>query len=271
MFLKLTKHELKESGRIMLPLSGLILVLALLAHLSIWYLTEAGESLFGNLTSALILFAAGLGCFAISVMVFVLMIERFRRTVLTDRGYLTNTLPVSVHGIIWSRLLSAFLYAVLVTVVVFAALTIICSGAFHGSGLLQQAYTAIREVIDEILHGSIPLGRFLLKAVLLVPLSFICTCLHFYAALVIGHSFANHKILLSVVFYYVISVVIRLLSNALLAATDFIGVMNAAASFLSLYYAADNYVLGTVIFEAVIDIGLYLLTWQMMKKRLNLA
>ena len=44
------------------------------------------------------------------VMSLVVMIQRFYKNVLGDEGYLTLTLPVNVHEILWSKLIVSFVW-----------------------------------------------------------------------------------------------------------------------------------------------------------------
>ena len=80
---KLLKHEFRATGRIMLPLMGALLPLALMANLSI-------RGLAGNLADIpalrilfiLILVFFGMGIVAIGVMALVVMVSRFYRNLL---------------------------------------------------------------------------------------------------------------------------------------------------------------------------------------------
>ena len=86
---KLIKQEFRATARIMLPVSGAVLVLALLANLSI-------RGLSGNMSNvpalrmllAFIVFAYGAAIVAAAVMAMVIMINRFYRNLLKDEGYL---------------------------------------------------------------------------------------------------------------------------------------------------------------------------------------
>ena len=108
---KLLKHEFRATGRIMLPLMGALLALALMANLSI-------RGLAGNLADIpalrilfiLILVFFGMGIVAIGVMALVVMVSRFYRNLLKSEGYLMFTLPVSVHELIWSKLIVSLVW-----------------------------------------------------------------------------------------------------------------------------------------------------------------
>ena len=103
---KLMKHEFRATARIMLPVMGAMVALALLANLSI-------RGLAGNLSDipmlrilfVLIIIFFSVAVVATIVMSLVIMVSRFYRNLLKDEGYLMFTLPVSVHELIWSKLI----------------------------------------------------------------------------------------------------------------------------------------------------------------------
>ena len=117
---KLLKHEFRATARTMLPMFGVVLVLSLLANLSFARIadTDSGalDILFG-----LFIVAFFLGLFTMGVMSLVVMIQRFYKNVLGDEGYLTLTLPVNVHEILWSKLIVSFVWFLATGLIAIAA------------------------------------------------------------------------------------------------------------------------------------------------------
>ena len=117
---KLLKHEFKATARTMLPMFGVVLVLSVLANLSFTRIadTDSGalDILFG-----LFIVAFFLGLFTMGVMAMVVMIQRFYKNVLGDEGYLTLTLPVNVHEILWSKLIVSFVWFLATGLIAIAA------------------------------------------------------------------------------------------------------------------------------------------------------
>ena len=70
----------------------------------------------------------------------------------------------------------------------------------------------IREITSHVGGGNIAL--FALESVVLFFLGTCATCLRCYSALAIGHSAADHKMLLSFVTYFIIGMALSLLQNA---------------------------------------------------------
>lgn len=108
---KLIKHEFRATGRLMAPLFGALLLLAVFSRVANQILQQVPNPTrvlyIVSVLLAIVYVLAGLG-----VMVFstVLMIKRFHQNFLTDEGYLMFTLPVSVHSLLWSKLLTAALF-----------------------------------------------------------------------------------------------------------------------------------------------------------------
>ena len=61
---------------------------------------------------------------------------------------------------------------------------------------------------------------FVIEFVVLMLAACMSFSLQFYAALAVGHSFANHKMALSVVFFFVFQFVMQLISGTLLVMLD---------------------------------------------------
>ena len=93
-------------------------------------------------------------------------------------------------------------------------------------------------------------------------------CLHFYAAMAIGHSFANHKVLYSVLSFLGLQFVMQLLSGGLLIGTNYnrIFVLPSQDAVLAMHSAMLTLIVSTAVFGAVY----YVITFFFLKKHLNL-
>ena len=210
---KLIKHEFRATGRIMLPLLGAELLLSVLAGLSIRGLDRMENMGFLGVTYVLTLVVFFLGLFALGVVAFVLMIQRFYKNLLRDEGYLAMTLPVSVDEQIWAKLLVSFVW--FLAVAVLSAVTMglmLAIGARMPSLSTMFNWEDLREVFPAIGAGNVAL--FLLECLVLSFLGTCSVCLRCYSALAIGHSAADHKLLLSFVAYFAIGMALSVLSNA---------------------------------------------------------
>lgn len=202
---KLIKHEFRATGRLMAPLFGALLLLAVFSRVANQILQQVPNPTrvlyIVSVLLAIVYVLAGLG-----VMVFstVLMIKRFHQNFLTDEGYLMFTLPVSVHSLLWSKLITAALFFLFTFAAELLALAIVIWQGGVSTELYNNFISGLRELGSYYTGNGIAIA---LETFAMLFVSLLVTCLLFYAPMSIGYSFANHKGLLSVVFYFVIQAV----------------------------------------------------------------
>ena len=120
---KLLKHEFRATARTMLPMFGVVVLLSVLANLGFAQIADAENGAL-DILFGLFIFAFFLGLFTMGVMAMVVMIQRFYKNVLGDEGYLTLTLPVNVHEIVWSKLIVSFVWFLATGLIAMAAVFI---------------------------------------------------------------------------------------------------------------------------------------------------
>ena len=212
---KLMKHEFRATARIMLPVMGAMVALALLANLSI-------RGLAGNLSDVpllrilfvLIIIFFSVAVVATAVMSLVIMVSRFYRNLLKDEGYLMFTLPVSVHELIWSKLIVSLVWFLGTGLLIFLVMALMALNLSHTNlqMIIEQfpSWSEIMGWLDEAgVRGQVV--TFLVQIVFGTLIGILAACLHFYAAMSLGHMFSRDKVLLSVVFFVVISFAFNLM------------------------------------------------------------
>lgn len=212
---KLMKHEFRATARIMLPVMGAMVALALLANLSI-------RGLAGNLSDVpmlrilfvLIIIFFGVAVVATAVMSLVIMVSRFYRNLLKDEGYLMFTLPVSVHELIWSKLIVSLVWFLGTGLLIILVMTLMALNLSHTNlqMILEQfpSWSEILRWLDEVgVRGQVI--TFLVQIVLGTLIGIFAVCLHFYGAMALGHMFSKDKVLLSIVFFVGISFAFNLM------------------------------------------------------------
>ena len=200
----LMRHEFRATGRIMLPLYLVIALVAVGGNASTRVM-EHSESRLVNLLGGLVIVAFVVALIAGALMSLYLMISRFHKNLLTDEGYLMFTLPVSTHSLIFSKLIVSVIWFAVTAAVTMLALLLLTFRV----GYLDAFLRFIRqfgEMIADVgayytLNGAVIAVEMLVLS-LVGAASF---CLVVYAAAALGHSFANHKVLLSFVFFFLFS------------------------------------------------------------------
>ena len=209
---KLLKHEFRATGRVMLPVMGAMLLLAGLANVSIRFMVRGveGGTLLQILGGLLIGFFV-LAVIATAVMAVILMVSRFYRNLLKDEGYLMLTLPVSVHGLVWSKLIVSLVWFIAAALLIWLVGLLTALNAVDTNLAVFFAgfpsWAEIRQAIAEFGIGG-RLTVLAIQFVLAVVLGALVTCLHFYAAMALGHMFSKDKVLLSIVFFVALSLAI---------------------------------------------------------------
>ena len=212
---KLMKHEFRATARIMLPVMGAMAALALLANLSI-------RGLAGNLSDVpmlkilftLIIIFFGAAVVATVVMSLVIMVSRFYRNLLKDEGYLMFTLPVSVHELIWSKLIVSLVWFLATGLLIFLVMALMALNLSHTNlEMILKQLPSWSEIIGWLDQAGVrgQVITFLVQIVLGTLIGIIAACLHFYAAMALGHMFSKDKVLLSIVFFVGISFAFNLM------------------------------------------------------------
>ena len=213
MFLRLLKQDLRATGRVMVVLYAVVLVLAGATRLMTEFMDkDVGGVLvmiFARMLTVLFVVAIA----ACVVMTFVLMIIRFYKNFLTDEGYLMFTLPVTKGQLIWSKLLVSLVWVFASGVIGILVGFIMSVGTDAQDVLFDFGW--LREMFNYFTTGQNVLLVFLAIAAVVLWSSY--TYLKCYAAMAVGQSFGTHKFLISVAFYIAFGIVERIITFALLS------------------------------------------------------
>ena len=114
---KLLKYDMKEIGRVLLPMYAALLAIATAAALVLRFsiMRGASEMVVSNVpgVAAAILFVVfGLMGLATAIVTFVMILRNFRENLMGNRGYLMNTLPVSTFQQVLSKTANAVLFII---------------------------------------------------------------------------------------------------------------------------------------------------------------
>lgn len=269
MLSKLLKYEFKATGRVMLPV--LIALLAVSGLLNLCgSVAEHTRSQIISLITGMLGFVYVMAILAIGVVALVAVIYRFYKNLLTDEGYLMFTLPVNRHQLIWAKLLSALLYTAASAVAVTLSILLVLLPIADWSGFWGDLGELLSS-ITESLHFGVPGPLLLLWIAVLAILTVFSGFLMVYAAIALGHSFSNHKILLSVVFFIAFSLAMQAAGLSSFAFQLTVGeqIIETSGSAASLLDGTRFLVIDSI--ETLVACGVfYTLTWYSLQKRLNL-
>ena len=133
---KMLKYDLKAMSKTMLPFFLVIIGMTVLNSFFIHF-----EWMSGIIAGSSIIFGLFI---ALGVTALVMIITQFYHNVLGDEGYLTNTLPVGVDVILFSKLLSAMIWLCLSGVVGIIVLFITLATTAGASEFFSATFDVIQ-------------------------------------------------------------------------------------------------------------------------------
>lgn len=268
---KLLKHEFKASGRLYLPIFIGVLFCAIVERILVEMESSVDDSIVLNIVFGVITAIFVIIIISVSVSGQFISIYRFHKSVFTDEGYLTNTLPVKSSSIIVSKLLIGVLYTILSYIVLFVSGFIMVAGdtltnaiQFIKTGIgIENTQVGLVEYILTLI-SDIPLTAVLVIALIIASLFF--NILMFYISFAIGNMVNNKKVLLSVIIYIGITNVLSFVTSGIVILIDE-GINTAGMSLISVGNLTLAIILAVIV---VLGLVFYFVTNKIMKSKLNL-
>ncbi len=263
MLVKLLKHEMKASSRLILPLLYVLLVLTILNRI-IFELP-----LFHGILSIIPTFTTFIyivTMIIIIVVCMVIVIYRFYKNLITDEGYLMFTLPVKPHQLINSKLLISVFWIFISAIAVLASLYIVLVTPEQFQMIRDQLTAARNSFRSEFGPDGV---LFLVEMLIAMLFGTFYSILQIYASIAIGQLFSGHKILGSFTVYIAFSTIFQMIWLMLI----FISGLLFGASMKSIN---DIYIITHVIypiamlFICITGVLYYLITNYIFQKKLNL-
>lgn len=288
---KLIKHDFRSLSRILLPTQLAILGATVIATAGFAFnmRTELVASMQNTGIQILRLIAGFmsvimlLAIIAASFLVAFIIFQRFYKNFMCDEGYLTFTLPVTTAQLLWSKLITAMLWSLISSVVIFICVNIfILFGTSTSSFINLEFYRQLGEFCSKSMNMMG--GKLVLPAIELVVLTIISAAfniLHIYLSLIIGGVVSQkHKLLAGIGFYFAINIAVGILSTIgqFLISGSFINTMNTmpdgnimpAEGFGMVISAMQPFVLFYFILTAALTVGFFILSHYLLKNKLNL-
>ena len=274
---KLIKHELRGSGRTMLPFILVSLFLSVMAGLSMRAMEHQQDYSWFSILFGIVIFLLVAGLMAVCIMSVVVVINRFRQNLLGDEGYLMFTLPVSVDQHLWSKLIVSAIWfaATALTCMLAVMLMLLCN-----INNFEIDWSEVGYVMGELGRmmrefGILHIVGYCLELLAMFFVGACVSCLTFYCAMAIGYSFSNRKVLLSILAFFGIDILFSILQSSLIMLLNAIpGVERFLENLdLSRVNAAGSMhivLLCWVLYLAIHAAVLYIPTRLLLKKKLNL-
>ena len=195
--LKLLKYEWKACARTCLPLYGVLILMSLISR--ILYVIPKNASLDFMLPAISSMLYMGV-MMAAFVVTAVILIQRFYKNLLGSEGYLMFTLPVTVSQHLLSKTIIAVVMIALSGIAAFLSIGIFADMSF-GTLFVDMIKGVARS-------GGLLFG---LELLVLAVLGIADMALFVYMCMALGHLASRHRLLMSIVWYVVLSTALQVL------------------------------------------------------------
>ena len=262
---KLLKHEFKATSKLMLVLFAALFGVTFLCLALEWFDFDSVplQTASGLVTAGYVLLL--ISSYFISLAY---MVVRFYRSMLGDEGYLTFTLPVTTTQLVISKLLTAVVWLVLTGCVMIGSLVLLS----HDSDFLEQIFEAFGRIFS---NSGIVLTIVIYLVLLLVGI--FSSMLQYYTAMAFGQTFSSHKILWSVIGYFLLNIAISFVNMfVMLISGNFSAAVQLDETEVQIadmdqYLSVLNRIVGVQIAEYIIlSVVLFLICRSLLKHKLNL-
>ena len=264
MLRKLLKYDLRANMKLYLFIWPAMLLLAGLQRL---LLELPVTGFLGHFLMSLLTGLMVLALIAMAVLCFVICVIRFYSGLLRREGYLMFTLPVKPWLLLLSKLLAAMLTLIPTCIFAYFGIALILSGTTDG---VWNTMFNFSQILDQPLSAGT-----LILAGLTVLATVANMILRVYFVSCLGHLFRRARIFLSILFYYLIGVLMQITSMLTLVSVNyepntFVNSVFTWVETLS-FNSAMSAFLGTILLiNVAIGCVYFFVSEVILRKRLNL-
>ena len=207
MLSKLLKYEFKATSRVFLPAYAVLLIAGAIQKIMLqfgFYNKDMG--VFSKILGSLIPSLLGAAVVAIFVVTLVVMINRFRKSLLGREGYLMFTLPVNTSQLILSKAIAVLAWAILSCIIGLITVVILVFDADFVR-FVHDFFAMIAEAARQ--GGTANVTMFFIEAILAFVFGIVDFTLMVYLCLSIGQLSNKHRGLCSIGAFVGINFVLR--------------------------------------------------------------
>ena len=266
---------MKSLNRFLILIHGFLLFAALLVRFfltgRVLVETPKNGTLLG--LSFLLFFLIIMG---VSFGTFIVITVRFYKNLFSDEGYLTRTLPVTSGQHLLSKTIAGSIWGSLDMILLLASFYIISATPFVVDAFNSNKDQILRELGVTGKYAGVSLGAIVAGLLFFLIISAITSVLTIYVSIILGQLFSGHRILGAVVSYFALTTVVSVISFVVMViygsfSDTFLIASSSAppADFNFIAYMIDILKVTTVL-SLVVDVVFYILSYYIMKKKINL-
>lgn len=271
---KLIKYEWKgtyKMGGLMLGVVALITLMGWLGFQSLLWGGGSGRAEFAwiNVLGIMTLVIYVIMLAAVNYGIGIYVAVHFYKTMYTDEGYLTHTLPVTKHQLLLSKVFVGGMWIFFVLISVY--LSVIVLGISMVSAFLPEGYalSSVWRDIEDLLYEFSMSDRadllgWLLTMLVTSLIQPFTTVSILFGAISIGQLSAKNRVLMAIASYIGITV-----------ATNIVSSLMRSAAAITLYAGFTTYINTSVNMSTLVDVAaavaLYIVSWHVASRKLNMA
>lgn len=273
---KLLKHEWKGIWKVPTLLLGILMLIGLIAGLTfsmpIWDSDWVGLPMSGVMLIVTFFFALS----GVNIGITIYLGVRYYKSMFTDEGYLTHTLPVSARELLLNKVITMSAWnlitiaGVLVSLVVFGGVAFLALKPLN-SEFARDVIRALADLPELFADPSLAgFQGFCASLLLMMLTSAFSGTMILIGAITLGQMVRKHRILGAIGAYFAINAVVQMVNTMVMMPMTF-GSMN------NIWWDMDSpfpiftgfYTVMSLVFVAV-SVGLYFLCEYLIKRQLEL-
>ena len=248
---KLIKYEFKATARTLIPVYICLIIFTIISKLFSLldpYREKFNE--FVQIPQTLIWFGYGITMAAVFIVTIVIIIQRFGKNLLSDEGYLMNTLPVKAYENILCKLIVSIIWSITSFIVAMISVIIL---SMDGSFIMNLRY-----FIEDIIASDLEVILITVAMISIALVSLASWISMVYAAIALGYTANQNKKLFSFGAYLLLNIGKQFISLPFMV-------------FGALDLESRVYIWLIILINLAFTIGFLFLTNYCMNKKLNLG
>ena len=273
MLRKLFKYEFKNTAKLMLTIYAVLAAMTLLGTIVLSCTVDIEKPGTGlSIFLLLLLIFYILSVFALFIVTYVYMCIHFYKTMYSDQGYLTHTLPVSSITIFHVKLVTSLVWMLLSSLLMGLSVLALMGGATHGEIFQVFGAELSKEFTDAFNMG---IGQFTVLIIISIILSSLVYLLTVFTSASVGQLFHQYKVVAAIVTGIILYFFQQIASVLMMFLPDYQSIFSVAVS--ETEYSSygtmipmTSIFVSSFIYSAVICAIFYIVCVIIIKKHINL-
>ena len=225
MLKKLIKYDMRAIGKLALPILAVVAGVILLIFTLIGLVMSNTDMIVRNLFSFLGIYVLAIGVLGGNTVVSFFVLFRYYQNLFTDQGYLSFTLPVTPSQHLCSKVVTAFLWNIIILAVNAIALTLgvfvmlIISDKLGFTSLeafLYTVSTSVRDFFNTLVSEfNLSSASFIGILFVLIVCRSLCSILEVFFAMTVGGLMRRAKVITGLGVYFAIQTALSTIGNIL--------------------------------------------------------